>query len=51
MSFFCGHGVTWWVLVAWICLVTIFVVFSIGYFFCADRWCDRQASGPRGGRS
>jgi hypothetical protein len=41
-----GHPVIWWVLVAWIGLVAVFVVFSIGFFCCADRWCDRRKAGP-----
>lgn len=45
MSFFCGHTGTWWVLVVWISLVILFVVFSVGYFCCADRWCDRARRG------
>jgi len=38
----CGHSIMWLALVGFVLIVAVFVVCSIGYFCCADRWCDRR---------
>jgi hypothetical protein len=39
---FCGHSLLWLGLAGLVVIVAVFVVFSVGYFCCADRWVDRS---------